>query len=55
MGARVLDRLMAFAIFGSTLVTLVERTPGQHGIGELAIDWYDIGGEGAAPRRPGGV
>lgn len=40
---RVRDRLMAFDIFGSTLVTLVERTPGEDGIGELAIDWYDIG------------
>lgn len=40
---RVRDRLMSFDIFGSTLVTLVERTPGADGIGELAIDWYDIG------------
>ena len=44
--ARVHDRLMSFDIFGSTLVTLVERTPGADGIGELAIDWYDIGGVG---------
>ena len=42
--ARVRDRLMSFDIFGSTLVALVERTPGEDGIGELAIDWYDIGG-----------
>ena len=34
---RVQDRLMGFDIFGSTLVTLLERTPG-----ELAIDWYDL-------------
>ncbi len=34
---RVRDRLMGFDIFGSTLVTLVERTPG-----ERAIDWYDL-------------
>ncbi|MXW16989.1 MAG: hypothetical protein F4123_01005 [Gemmatimonadetes bacterium] len=41
--ARVRDRLMSFDIFGSTLVTLAERTPGADGIGELAIDWYDLG------------
>lgn len=41
--ARIRDRLMSFDIFGSTLVTLVERTPGEDGIGELAIDWYDLG------------
>lgn len=40
---RVRDRLMGFDIFGSTLVTLVERTPGENGIGERAIDWYDLG------------
>lgn len=40
---RVRDRLMGFDIFGSTLVTLVERPLGDDGIGELAIDWYDIG------------
>ena len=40
---RVRDRLMGFDIFGSTLVTLVERTPGEDGIGERAIDWYDLG------------
>ena len=40
---RVRDRLMGFDIFGSTLVTLVERTPGADGIGERAIDWYDLG------------
>ena len=40
---RVRDRLMGFDIFGSTLVTLVERTPGGDGIGERAIDWYDLG------------
>lgn len=34
---RVQDRLMGFDIFDSTLVTLVERTPG-----ERAIDWYDL-------------
>lgn len=39
---RVRDRLMGFDIFGSTLVTLVERPLGEDGIGELAIDWYDI-------------
>jgi len=37
---------MSFDIFGSTLVARVERTPGEDGIGELAIDWYDIGGVG---------
>ena len=40
---RVRDRLMGFDIFGSTLVTLVERPPGEDGIGKRAIDWYDIG------------
>lgn len=40
---RVRDRLMGFDIFGSTLVTLVERPLGDDGIGVLAIDWYDIG------------
>lgn len=40
---RVRDRLMGFDIYGTTLVTLVERTPGANGIGERAIDWYDIG------------
>lgn len=39
---RVRDRLMGFDIFGSTLVTLVERTPGEDGIDEWAIDWYDL-------------
>ena len=39
---RVRDRLMGFDILGSTLVTLVERPLGEDGIGELAIDWYDI-------------
>ena len=40
---RVRDRLVGFDIFGSTLVTLVERTPGEDGIGERGIDWYDLG------------
>lgn len=40
---RVRDRLMGFDIYGSTLVTLVERTPGADGIGDRAIDWYDLG------------
>lgn len=40
---RVRDRLMGFDIFASTLVTLVERQPGEDGIGELAMDWYDLG------------
>ena len=49
---RVRDRLMGFDIFGSTLVTLVERTPGQDGIGERGIDWYDLGEVGySSPRR----
>ena len=39
---RVRDRLMGFDIFGSTLVTLVERAPGEDGIGEREIDWYDL-------------
>ena len=39
---RVQDRLMGFDILSSTLVTLVERTPGEDGIGRRAIDWYDI-------------
>ena len=39
---RVRDRLMGFDIFGSTLTTLVERPPGEDGISELAIDWYDL-------------
>ncbi len=39
---RVQDRLMGFDIFGSTLVTLVERTPGEDGIAEREIDWYDL-------------
>lgn len=39
---RVQDRLMGFDIYGSTLVTLVERTPDEDGIGEWAIDWYDL-------------
>ncbi len=39
---RVQDRLMGFDIFGSTLVTLVERAPGEDGVGERAIDWYNL-------------
>lgn len=39
---RVQDRLMGFDIFGSTLVTLVERAPGEDGIGEREMDWYDL-------------
>ena len=40
--ARVQDRLLGFDILGSTLVALVERTPGEDGIGARAIDWYDL-------------
>lgn len=41
---RVRDRLLGFDIFGSTLVTLVEREPvGLTGVGEWGIDWYDLG------------
>ena len=40
---RVQDRLLGFDIFESTLVTLVERALDQDGIGERAIDWYDLG------------
>lgn len=40
---RVRDRLMDYDILGSTLVALVERKPGQYGVAQRAIDWYDIG------------
>ena len=40
---RVEDRLLGFDIYDSTLVTLVERALDQDGIGERAIDWYDLG------------
>lgn len=39
---RVQDRLMGFDIFGSTLVTLVERALDEDGAGERGIDWYDL-------------
>ena len=40
---RVQDRLLGFDIFDSTLVTIVERALDEDGIGERAIDWYDLG------------
>ena len=40
---RVQHRLLGFDIFDSTLVTLVERPLDEDGIGERAIDWYDLG------------
>lgn len=40
---RVEDRLLAFDILGSTLVTLVERADDVEGINERGVDWYDIG------------
>ncbi len=39
---RIRDRLMGFDILGSTLVAHVERKPDRYGIGQRAIDWYDI-------------
>ena len=41
---RVRDRLRAYDLYGSTLVTVVERDPDADGIGWHAADWYDIGG-----------
>ena len=43
---RVRDRLQAFDILGSTLVTLVERDGVLDGFNQLGVDWYDIGGIG---------
>ena len=41
---RILDRLIGFDLLGSTLVALVERSPGPDGIAPRAIDWYRIDG-----------
>ncbi len=41
---RVRDRLLAYDLYGSTLVTVVEREPDADGIGWRAADWYDIAG-----------
>lgn len=43
---RVRDRLLGFDIFGSILVTLVERRFDSAGIPEWGIDWYDLAGTG---------
>ena len=43
---KVMDRLRAFDLLGSTLVVLVERQVGPDdgdGIPDRALDWYDIG------------
>ncbi len=41
---RVRDRLLAYDLYDSTLVTVVEREPDADGIGWRAADWYDIAG-----------
>ena len=41
---RVRDRLLGYDLYGSTLVTIVEREPDADGIGWHAADWYDIAG-----------
>ncbi len=41
--ARIRDRLVAFDILGSTLVTVVRRPPDRNGFSMEAVDWYDIG------------
>ena len=41
---RVRDRLRAYDLYGSTLVTVVEREPDADGIGWRGADWYDIAG-----------
>ena len=40
---QIRDRLLGFDILGSTLVALVERPLDEDGVGEWAVDWYDIG------------
>lgn len=39
---RVRDRLMSFDIFGPIPVTSVERPPGNDGMSERGIGWYDL-------------
>ena len=39
---RIRDRLLGYDILGSTLVAHVERKPDRYGIGQRAVDWYDI-------------
>ena len=41
---RIRDRLLGFDLLGSTLVALVERSPGPDGIASRAMDWYRIDG-----------
>lgn len=40
---RVRDRLLGYDLMGTSLATLVERSPTRTGIATRAVDWYDIG------------
>jgi len=48
---RIRDRLVGYDLMGSTLVALVERSPGPDGIvAKRSIDWYQIDGLASGTR-----
>lgn len=49
---RIRDRLVGYDLLGSTMAALVERTPGPNGVGNRAIDWYQIDGVNSPPPTP---